>query len=90
MELVKGTQKKIVKSTPFAAIAGSVAIFSSNAAVISILNAIGIYDPPTWLVYAILAVSTIGAIVGILTSFGLATVPLWAARALAVAGGVSA
>jgi hypothetical protein len=90
MKFSKLSKEKILSTSPLAAGLISMTTFASTAGIISILEALGIYNPPMWLVYAILFAGTVGAIVGILTSFGLATVPLWAVRALAVAGGVSA
>lgn len=60
-----------------------------NMRVVSILAAIGIYNPPKWLVWTLVGAGSISFVVGTLTTFGLATVPAWAAKALLAADGFS-
>lgn len=60
---------------------------SGGMNVVSILEAIGIVNPPSWLVWTIIGAGSISLIVGALTTFGLATVPSWAAKALLAADG---
>lgn len=53
-------------------------------AVVSILQAIGIVNPPSWFVNALLVATTVAAIISIAVSFG-ATIPVWAANAILAA-----
>lgn len=57
--------------------------------VVGILSQLGIYNPPAWLVWAIIGAGTISLVVGALSTFGIATVPVWAAKALLAADSFS-
>ncbi|MFR3497974.1 MAG: hypothetical protein ACLTT7_02995 [Paraclostridium bifermentans] len=57
--------------------------------VVGILGQLGIYNPPSWLVWAIIGAGSISLVVGALSTFGLATVPVWAAKALLAADSFS-
>jgi len=49
------------------------------------LNQLGIYNPPSWLVWTLLTAGTISLIVGALSTFGIVTVPIGIAKALLAA-----
>lgn len=54
----------------------------TTAAVVTILEQLGYYNPPDWLVYALLAAATVEIIVMLLTGVGIVTIPAWAIAAL--------
>jgi hypothetical protein len=56
-------------------------IFTSSA-VVGILNQAGIYNPPDWLVWAILGAGTVSVVVAIISTAGYATIPASVAWAL--------
>jgi len=49
------------------------------------LNQLGIYDPPSWLVWTILTAGTVSLIISALATFGVAAVPVWLASSLLAA-----
>jgi len=73
-------------------LASAFALLSTNngAEIVSILKSIGIYNPPSWLVYSLMAAGATSLIVSILVTGGwIAAVPGWAQAALLSASSYS-
>ncbi|MGG3881999.1 hypothetical protein, partial [Bacillus smithii] len=62
----------------------------TDSNVVTILNKLGIYNPPSWLVWALVAAGGTSVIVSLLVSGGwIASVPAWAEAALLAADSYS-
>jgi len=64
-------------------------VLMAAASVVSILAQVGIYHPPNWLVWAILAAGTASVVITILVTAGYATIPASVAWALVGANSFS-
>ncbi|MDP1459951.1 hypothetical protein Q8G37_26640 [Bacillus wiedmannii] len=61
----------------------------NNFDITSILQEAGMMNPPKWLVYSLMGVTTAGAVFAILAGAGIFFLPLWAGEALAGAVGAA-
>lgn len=50
--------------------------------VVAILRACGIYNPPAWLVWALIGAGSVSLVISIIVTAGWATIPAWAAWAI--------
>ncbi len=89
MKLIKSMKEKFLYGFPLAALGTLMIIFSSNMSIVGILAHFGIYNPPSWLVTALLIAATLSAIAFLLSLAGIA-VSAALVTALNAAGTVAA